>query len=125
MYIELRDNSTLDDYAFEDPLLIDEITSQLRIPDLLDENIDAVGVIAKIDQIGKSKLGSMLLQIPIDQVMICNESHHQSIEIPEFEIEDEITDWIKRNNIDMKELIPDLIRNFYRTMKKVQKNVAF
>ncbi len=39
-------------------------------------------------------------------------------------LEPEINQWLKKENVDLNDLITKLINNFYQTMKSVQKNVA-
>jgi hypothetical protein len=48
----------------------------------------------------------------------------QWINIDEFPIDNEIRSWILTQNIKLNELIPYLLKNFYQTMKFIQKNAA-
>ena len=48
----------------------------------------------------------------------------QWIELSEFPIDDEIRNWITKQNIKLNELLPYLLKNFYKTIKLTQKNVA-
>ncbi len=43
----------------------------------------------------------------------------------ELALEKEITDWIKKENININEFATKLIRNFYEGVKYLQKNAAF
>ncbi len=43
----------------------------------------------------------------------------------EFPVDYETQKWIKQQNIDINKLLPELLRNFYHTMKILQKNAAF
>jgi hypothetical protein len=49
----------------------------------------------------------------------------QWLKIEEFPIDDEIRTWIVSQNIKLNELLPQLLKNFYQTVKSVQKNAAF
>ncbi len=42
----------------------------------------------------------------------------------EIPLEQEISNWIKVEKIDLNELVTQLIKNFYQTVKSVQKNAA-
>jgi len=42
----------------------------------------------------------------------------------EISLESEISNWIKLQNIDLSQLTTQLIKNFYQTMKNIQKNAA-
>lgn len=42
----------------------------------------------------------------------------------EFPLDKEVRKWIVKQNINLNELIPQLLKNFYQTMKAVQKNAA-
>jgi|GEM_PF-1276880 len=42
-----------------------------------------------------------------------------------FDLEPEIKQWIKKENIEINTLIPQLVKNFYETLKNINKNVAF
>lgn len=46
----------------------------------------------------------------------------QWIELSEFPIDDEIRNWITKQNIKLNELLPYLLKNFYKTIKFSQKN---
>ncbi len=48
----------------------------------------------------------------------------QWIELSEFPIDDEIRNWITKQNIKLNELLPYLLKNFYETIKLTQKNAA-
>ncbi len=48
----------------------------------------------------------------------------QWIELSEFPIDDEIRNWITKQNIKLNELLPYLLKNFYKTIKLTQKNAA-
>ena len=48
----------------------------------------------------------------------------QWIELSEFPIDDEIRNWITKQNIKLNELLPYLLKNFYQTIKFTQKNTA-
>ena len=48
----------------------------------------------------------------------------QWIELSEFPIDDEIRNWITKQNIKLNELLPYLLKNFYQTIKFAQKNAA-
>ena len=48
----------------------------------------------------------------------------QWIDTREFPIDEEIRIWILKENIKLNELIPQLIKNFYQTVKSIQKNAA-
>ena len=48
----------------------------------------------------------------------------QWIELSEFPIDDEIRNWITKQNIKLNELLPYLLKNFYKTIKLNQKNAA-
>ena len=41
-----------------------------------------------------------------------------------FSLEPEIALWIKKENIEVNTLIPQLMKNFYETLKQIKKNVA-
>ena len=43
---------------------------------------------------------------------------------PEFQIDDEMRNWITKQNIKLNELLPYLLKNFYQTVKFTQKNAA-
>jgi hypothetical protein len=42
-----------------------------------------------------------------------------------FDLEPEIKQWIKKENIEINTLIPQLVKNFYETLKNINKNVVF
>ncbi len=42
----------------------------------------------------------------------------------EIPLESEISNWIKKQNIDINQLTTQLIKNFYQTMKNIQKKAA-
>ncbi len=48
----------------------------------------------------------------------------QWIVLNEFPIDNEIRNWITKQNIKLNELLPFLLKNFYQTVKFTQKNVA-
>lgn len=48
----------------------------------------------------------------------------QWINTTEFPIDEEIRIWLLKENIKLNELIPQLIKNFYQTVKSIQKNAA-
>ncbi|OFX22263.1 MAG: hypothetical protein A2033_07245 [Bacteroidetes bacterium GWA2_31_9] len=48
----------------------------------------------------------------------------QWIKMEEFPLDKEVRKWIIKQNINLNELIPQLLKNFYQTMKAVQKNAA-
>jgi len=123
MYIEFRDKTDFDDYAYNEPLIIEEINAQIQILDLLENKEHIDGAFLNQNLIEKSKLGSLLTRIPKNEL----ESTPKTIliKMPELQIENEIQDWLQGNNININELIPELLRNFYRTVKTIQKNAAF
>jgi len=123
MYIEFRDKTDFDDYAYNEPLMIEEINAQIQILDLLENKPQIDETFLNQDAIEKSKLGSLLTGIPMNELEITPKTI--LIKMPELQIENEIQDWLKGNNINITELIPELLRNFYRTVKTIQKNAAF
>jgi hypothetical protein len=48
----------------------------------------------------------------------------QWLELSEFPIDDEIRNWITKQNIKLNELLPYLLKNFYQTVKFTKKNAA-
>ncbi len=48
----------------------------------------------------------------------------QWIKIEEFAIDNEIWNWLLKQNININDLLPYLLKNFYQTIKFTQKNVA-
>ncbi len=48
----------------------------------------------------------------------------QWIDLSEFPIDDEIRNWITKQNIKLNELLPYLLKNFYKTIKLTKKNAA-
>ncbi len=48
----------------------------------------------------------------------------QWITVNEFPIDNEIRNWITKQNIKLNELLPYLLKNFYQTVKFAQKNAA-
>ena len=109
MYIEHRDNSEFDDYAFNDELFIEELSFQIDTIELLENQkiIDEQFLLSQ--NINKSRLGKLLQGIYF---------------IENMEIDDEVKEWIKKENVNIKELIPDLVRNFYQSIKKLRNNAA-
>ena len=41
-----------------------------------------------------------------------------------FPLDNEIKEWIKKEKVDVNKLLPQLVKNFYETIKKIHKNVA-
>ena len=41
-----------------------------------------------------------------------------------FPLDNEIKEWIKKQDVDINKLLPQLVKNFYDTVKKIHKNVA-
>lgn len=48
----------------------------------------------------------------------------QWINLNEFPIDNDVRSWIVSQNIKLNELLPHLLKNFYQTMKHIQKNAA-
>ncbi len=48
----------------------------------------------------------------------------QWIKTDEFALDEETRSWIVRENIKLNELIPQLLRNFYQTVKSIKNNAA-
>lgn len=111
MYIEHRDNSDFDDYAFNDELFIEEIKFQIDAIEILEiqKVIDEQFLLKQ--NIDKSKLGQLILNNNVDII--------ESIEF-----DDDVKEWIKKENINIKELIPDLVRNFYQSVRKMRNKAA-
>jgi uncharacterized protein YjaG (DUF416 family) len=121
MYIEFRDKTDNGDYTYDDPLFIEEIDFQHSILNLIENQQQIDETFLTKTEIEKSKLGSLLTGIRLDELTYKVEK--EAI-LPEFQIDDEIREWIKANNINLNVLISELVKNFYRTMKNIQKNAA-
>ena len=48
----------------------------------------------------------------------------QWIKIDEFELDHELRTWIVKQDIKLNELIPQLLQNFYQSIKSIQNNAA-
>lgn len=48
----------------------------------------------------------------------------QWINIDEFQLDNELRSWIVKHDIKLNELIPQLLQNFYQSIKSIQKNAA-
>jgi hypothetical protein len=48
----------------------------------------------------------------------------QWIKTDEFPLDNEVRNWIVKQNIKLNELIPQLIQNFYNTIKHIKNNAA-
>ena len=112
MYIEFKNNADYDDYCFENQLFVEELNFQINIIELLENQqiIDEKFLTERI--IIKSKLGELIT----DEKQIFDTS---------VKFDSEIQEWIKKDNINLSELIPELVRNFYQAMKKIQNKAAF
>ncbi len=115
MYIEFRDNSDYDDYCFNDKLFIDELNFQSSIVERLENQPEIDKDFLNEEQIKESKLGELLIGLKPNIT--------ETIDIP-VQLDDEIQTWIEQENVNLQELIPDLLKNFYQMMKKVQNKTA-
>lgn len=115
MYIEFRDNTDFDDYCFNDQVIIDELNFQLNSLEKLENQSKIDEQFLDTIKIEESKIGELLTGI--------NPNTNKTIDIP-VELDEEIQTWIKQENVNLRELIPDLLKNFYQSMKKVQNKAA-
>jgi len=115
MYIEFRDNTDYDDYCFTDQLFIEELNFQKSMVEKL-ENLLIIDEHSLMTlKIQESKIGELLTGIqPIQP---------STVDIP-IQLDEEIQTWIKQENVNLRELIPDLLKNFYQSMKKIQNKAA-
>ena len=111
MFIEHRDNAEYENYTFDDELFSEELEFQTDIIALLEKHNIIDEVFISTQKIQKSKLGGLLVDMSVDF-------------IGSIELDDEIQEWIKEENINIKELIPDLVRNFYQSIKKLRSKAA-
>ncbi len=126
MYIEFRDKTNFDDYAFSDSLIVAELQTKLQILDLLENQTQIDESFLRQIKIEQSKLGSLITGIPENELeYTITEKPIQYVIPTELQLDDEIQLWIKGNNININELVRELIKNFYHTVKTVQKNAAF
>lgn len=83
--------------------------NQIRVPEQLifydDDNIDC----------------SDIPEITDDDI---NSGKIQWIKIDEFPLDSELRSWIVKQDIKLNELIPQLLQNFYQSLKSIQKNAA-
>ncbi len=119
MYIEFRDNTDFDDYCFTDPLFEEELRFQFDMIEILEskKEIDESFLVGLV--ISKSKLGELLTGIKPDEIQTSQSKIDTFVQFDE-----EVQESIKKDNINLRELIPELVRNFYLTMKKVQNRAA-
>ncbi|OFX42153.1 MAG: hypothetical protein A2046_10850 [Bacteroidetes bacterium GWA2_30_7] len=82
---------------------------KIKVPESLifydDENIDC----SEIPEITKKDIISGKIQW---------------FKIDEIPLDNEVRTWIIKQNIKLNELVPQLIQNFYQTMKSIRKNAA-
>ena len=125
MYIEFKNDADFDDYCFEDQLFIEELNFQLNTVKLLEKQQVIDDKFLTESKINKSKLGELLTGITLDELEIPTLSNvNQIIDTP-VQFDKEIQEWIKKDNINLNELIPELVKNFYQTMKKIQNKATF
>ena len=125
MYIEFKNNADFDDYCFEDQLFVEELKFQLNVVELLEKQkvIDENFLTNRI--IIKSKLGELITGITSDGLKISKITDVNKVIDSSVKFDKEIEEWIKKDNINLNELIPELVRSFYQTMKKIQNKAAF
>ena len=113
MYIEFRDNADFDDYCFNDQVIIDELNFQLNSLEKHENQSKIDEQFLDTIKIEESKIGELLTGI----------NTNKTIDIP-VELDEEIQTWIKQENVNLRELIPDLLKSFYQSLKKVQNKAA-
>ncbi len=125
MYIEFKNNTDFDDYCFDNQLFIEELNFQLNAIELLEKQQVIDEQFLTESKITKSRLGELITGITLDKLEIETiTSVNQIIDRP-VQFDKEIQEWIKKDNINLNELIPELVRNFYQAMKKIQNKAAF
>lgn len=115
MYIEFRDNADFDDYCFNDQLFTEELNFQIQLVEKLENRNIIDEKFLSTTKITESKIGELITGVKINP--------GETIDIP-VQFDEEIQTWITQENVNLRELIPELVRNFYQAMKKVQNKAA-
>ncbi len=111
MYIEYMDNADFDDYCFNDQLFIEELNFQLNLVKLLEKQQVIDEIFLTETQISKSKLGELIRRTTLERSVITTITDiNRDVDIP-VQFDDEIQEWIKKDNINISELIPELLSN--------------
>lgn len=117
MFIEYQEETDYDDYAWDNPLLKEEIRFQQNVIDTLKSMEDINEATLRATSISYSALGAKLTSSSINDLLPPKKHYHwQTLTFP---LDEELQDWLRAKNISIDELVPELLHHFYQTLKKV------
>ncbi len=125
MFIEFRNDTDYDDYCFDDKLFIEELNFQLNTVERLEKQVIIDKEFLSDKNIVQSQLGELITGITSDNIESVTKTNINQVIDTSVQFDKEIQEWIKKDNINLSELVPELVRNFYQAMKKIQNKTAF